>query len=107
DRRLARVQIRLAIEGRAGAFEDSGRFDERLLPLFADEIRHLRIVRRRDANGRGAPTPTLAALVEQDAVGLQIVDAAEVGSVAEWPVHRRRRQTERPLDLIEERERIQ
>ena len=105
DRRLPCLAILLWIEARAGAVDDLDGFDERGLPRSRRPARDLWILRRRHHDRCRAAAARLP-FVEQHGVGFQVVDAAEIGAVAERPVARRGGDAEHALDLIEQVERI-
>ena len=60
---------------------------------------------RRDVDRR-AILPLRFALVEVQRLPLDVVHAAKLVGVAHRPVHRRRRNAERRLDVVHQRERI-
>ena len=73
--------------------------------MLADDLARFGIVERGDVDGR-AILPLRFALVEMERLPLNVVDAAKLVGIADRPVHRRRRDAERRLDVVHQRERI-
>jgi hypothetical protein len=105
DRSLPRAAVRLAIEPRSGARDDLDRVDQLFLPALAHELRDFLRLSAGD-DDRLRPAAASLSLVEEHGIGLEVVHAFEIRTVAERPVHRRRRDAEDSLDLIEQLERI-
>ena len=105
DRCLPRLPVCLGIETGAGARDDLDRLDQLPLARGSDQFFDDRVGRSGDGNGFHPPS-SLLPLVEEHRVGLEVVDTTEVRSVAERPVHRRCRDPEHALDLVEQLERI-
>ena len=84
---LTSVGVGFWVEAGAGAGDDLDGFDQLLLAACAHQFLDLRIAGRSDEDRR-RPTPAFLPLVQQHRLGFEIVDAAEVRSVPERPVHR-------------------
>ena len=104
-RRLPARRILVDVERRAGGADDVERFAELRVHAVADQRLRVRIVERRDVDRR-AELPLRLALVEQEVAARDVVDAAEVLRAADRPVHGRRRDPERLLEVVEQLERI-
>ena len=105
DGRLNAGEILLDVEVGARRADDVERLAEMRVHAVADDGPRLGIVDRRDIDGR-AILPLGFALVEMQRLPLDVVHAAELVGIAHRPVHRRRRDAQRRLDVVHQRERI-
>src|SRR6266511_541835 len=102
-RRLLPLAIGGSVEGGTRMTDDIERFDEMRVRAVADERARSGIVEVRDVNRRAELTLRLA-FVQKEMAARDVVDAAKMFGVADRPVHRRRRDAQRALDIVDELE---
>ena len=105
DRRLAAGAVLGEVVRRAGRANHLERLDEVRVDAVADQRERRRVVERGDVDRR-AKLPLGLALVEQQVAAIDVVHAAERVGAADRPVHRRRGDAERPLEIVEQLQRI-
>ncbi len=104
-RRLKAGEIFVDVEVRAGRPDDVERLAEMRVDVVADHGPRLGIVDRGDVDRRTILTLRFA-FVEMQCLALDVVHASKLVGVPDRPVHRRRRDAERRLDIVHQRERI-